>query len=99
MSDSLLSAAKDLAKLTDEQATAVILAIDRSNSREHSYAFSREHSYALTAMLCGTICFLGVVAAFVYLVVQGHARYASVLLGTAVLRVIGQIIHSRLRRF
>jgi hypothetical protein len=89
MSGELLPPAKELAKLTDDQAKSVIFAVDRANAREHSYA--------IAALLCGTLCFLGVVAGFVYLVVNGHVEGASLLLGVAVLAIIGQMIRSRLR--
>jgi hypothetical protein len=89
MSGSLLPPAGELARLTDDQARSVILAVDRANGREHSYA--------LTAMICGTLSLLAAIAGFVFLVTHGHTPAAGVLLGTAVLTVIGQIIGSRLR--
>jgi hypothetical protein len=89
MKDDLLPPASELAKLSDQQAVAVFELVDRANRREHSYA--------LAALLCGTVSFLGVVAGFLYLVVQGHTQAAGVLLGAAVLAIVGQMIGSRLR--
>lgn len=57
----------------------------------------RDYSYALTALICGAVCFLGVVGAFVYLVMQGHGVSAGALLGAGILGIVGSFIRARLR--
>jgi hypothetical protein len=89
MSRGLLPPASELAQLTEDQARAAITALDRADQREHSYA--------LVALICGTSSFLSVMAGFIYLVLQGHTQAAGLLLGAAVLAIVGQIIRSRLR--
>ena len=89
MSQGLLPPAAELAQLTEDQARAVIAAVDRADQREHSYA--------LVALIGGMLSFLGVVAGFIYLVIQGHTQAAGLLLGAAVLAIVGQMIRARLR--
>jgi hypothetical protein len=56
----------------------------------------RQTTYAALGMACGTLAFLACIGAFVYLAIEGHRTEAYVVLGTAVLAMIGRIIGSRL---
>lgn len=58
--------------------------------------YKRQAGYAAFGMACGTISFLACIAAFVYLVMEGHAHEGYFVLGTAVLAMIGRMIGSRL---
>jgi putative Mn2+ efflux pump MntP len=56
----------------------------------------REARYAVLGMMCGTLSLLACIGAFVYLAMNGHKTEAYVVLGAAVLAMIGRIIQSRL---
>lgn len=58
----------------------------------------RETFYASLGMACGTLCFLSCVLAFAYLVMHAHSTEAYVVLGTAVLALIGRMIAARLEK-
>jgi hypothetical protein len=49
-------------------------------------------------MGCGTASLLACILAFAYLVMNGHSTEAYVVLGTAVLALIGRMIAARLGR-
>jgi hypothetical protein len=85
---SLLPPVSELSQLTPD---AVQLVIESFNA-EHR----REHSYAILGMLCGTFSFLGCVASFTLLVMNGHPGAAGVILGTGVLAIIGRMLGARL---
>jgi uncharacterized membrane protein YjjB (DUF3815 family) len=86
--DSLLPSPTELARLNDAVAARVIEAVIAN--------LNNNHRYALTGMICGTASFLGCVGAYVYLVVEGHPKAATVALGAAVLSVIGRMLAARL---
>jgi hypothetical protein len=83
----LLPSATDLAKLPVATAEAVLVLIDSVNRREHSYG--------ILGMVCGTISLLGALASFTYLVMNGHPTSAGIVIGSAVLAVIGKMIGPR----
>jgi hypothetical protein len=67
--------------LTDDQPTALTKLADNHK---------RQAAYATLGLVCGGLSFLACIGAFVYLTVQGHRVKAYVVLGTAVLALIGK---------
>ncbi len=57
---------------------------------------TQAYRYALSALICGFVSFVVLVCAFVYLVMQGHATSAGVLLGTGVLGLVTGFVRARL---
>jgi len=87
-SQPLLPSPADLSALHDAVAVRVVDAAVAN--------LNNNHRYAMTGMICGTISFLGCVAAYVYLVADGHPKAATLALGAAVLSVIGRMLAARL---
>lgn len=81
---------REFAALSEERAAALI----RLAEGKHR----RETLYAILGMACGTLCFLGCIIAFAYLVMHAHSTEAYVVLGTAVLALIGRMIAARLEK-
>ncbi len=87
-SRALVPAAKDLALLSPQKVKLVLDAIDREGERDLQYAS--------LAMRCGTWSLLGCLAATCYLVTIHEATMAKIVLGAAVLSIIGKIVAQRL---
>ncbi len=83
----LVPPASDLERLSEGQTRALMDLIAKVNTLEHWYA--------VTGMVCGTLCLISCIAAFVYLVISDHPKSAAVVLGTAVLGIIRQMISRR----
>jgi hypothetical protein len=90
MARALLPPVAQLRQLSDEQAKAVLSAVDRANARSHSYA--------IAGMVCGTISFLALIASFTFLVMHGHYTAAGGVFGTGVLAIISKMIGTRLAK-
>jgi len=56
----------------------------------------RKMTYALVSSVMGGVCFLAVVAGFIFLVVHGFYKSAAGLLATGVLAIIKQMLTARL---
>jgi hypothetical protein len=56
----------------------------------------RKMIYALVNSIMGGLCFLAVIAGFVYLVAHGFYKSASALLATGVLAIVKQMLGARL---
>lgn len=84
----LLPSAQELAQLSNETAAKALDVIDRASSRRHSYA--------RFGMACGTLGLISSTAAFAYLVHDGHATQAYIVLGTNVIGLLAQMIKARL---
>ena len=87
-SKALLPAAKDLALLSPEEVKLVLDAISQEGDRGLQYAS--------LAMRCGTWSLLGCLAATCYLVTIHESTMAKIVLGAAVLSIIGKIVAQRL---
>ncbi len=59
---------------------------------------TQEYRYALVALLTGGVLMLALIGGFVYLVMMGHPRAASTLLGAGVLGIVLAFIRARLRK-
>jgi hypothetical protein len=82
--------------LTPEQYLAVSDAKAVALTQLANDRHKREERYANLATVCGTISFLACIGAFIYLSIEGHRLEAMVVLGTAVLSIISQLIRARL---
>ena len=56
----------------------------------------RQFLYAVLSLSAGLLSLLALIAAFVYLVMQGHTEAAAGLLGVGVLGLVGGFVRSRL---
>ncbi len=83
----LVPAASDLARLTEDQTRGLMDLLAHVNTLDQQYA--------VIGMVCGTLCLISCIAAFVYLVISDHPKSAAVVLGTAVLGIIRQMISGR----
>lgn len=83
----LVPPASELANLSEGQLRPLMDAITKVNTLEHWYA--------VFGMFCGTLCLLGSLGTFAYLVHDGHPKSAAVVLGTTVLGIIRQMISRR----
>ena len=83
----LLPTSRELEPLSDAKVQALIAMAEGESKRSTQYA--------VFGMACGTISFLSCVGSFVFLVVQGHDRAAEVILGTAVLTIVGRMLRPR----
>jgi hypothetical protein len=84
----LLPSAQELSLLSDSTAAKALDVIDRASGRRHSYA--------RFGMACGTLGLISSTAAFAYLVHDGHATQAYIVLGTNVVGLLAQMIKARL---
>jgi hypothetical protein len=76
----LLPSAQELALLSDNTAEKALDVIDKASSRRHSYA--------RFGMACGTVGLISSTAAFAYLVHDGHATQAYIVLGTNIVGLL-----------
>ena len=80
----------DLAKMSDGQTVAVMRVVERRHQQEFVYA--------MAGMIGGTACFLMIIVAFVYLIMEGHTHAAGGVLGTGVLGIVLQMFKGRLTK-
>ena len=80
--------AQEFAQLTQPQALLLTRLVDQNEERKLEYARQ--------ALWCSSLCFAICVICFTVLVMYGHPRFASVLLGTTVLGFLGRFIKARL---
>jgi hypothetical protein len=84
----LLPSAQELALLKESTAQSALEVINQASARRHSYA--------VFGMACGTLGLISSTAAFAYLVHDGHAKEAYIVLGTNIVGLLAQMIRARL---
>ncbi len=88
---SLILSPEQLAEFAKVDPSLPALVIEARNAE-----LRRQFTYALTALAGGILTVISILAAFVYLVMQGHTSAAAGLLGVGVLSLVGGFVRSRL---